>query len=129
MLIGELAAASGTTAKTVRFYESIALLAPAVRTASGYRDFAPETIARLDFIRRGRAAGLTLTQIREVLLIRDAGQNPCKHVRELLADRLASLDAQIVGLQDHRASVSQLYNVLAAADPDTSDTGRVCRYL
>ncbi len=129
MLIGELAAASGTTAKTVRFYESIALLAPAVRTASGYRDFAPETIARLDFIRRGRAAGLTLTQIREVLHIRDAGQTPCKHVRELLADRLAGLDAQIVGLQDHRASVSQLYNVLAAADPDTSDTGQVCRYL
>ncbi len=129
MLIGELAAASGTTTKTVRFYESIALLAPAVRTASGYRDFAPETIARLGFIRRGRDAGLTLTQIREILHIRDAGQTPCKHLRELLADRLASLDAQIVGLQNHRASVSQLYNVLATADPDTSDTGQVCRYL
>ena len=129
MLIGELAAASGTTAKTVRFYEAIALLPPAVRTASGYRDFATETIARLDFIRRGRAAGLTLTQIREVLHIRDAGQTPCKHVQDLLADRLAGLDAQIVGLQDHRASVSQLYNVVAAADPDTSDTGQVCRYL
>lgn len=84
---------------------------------------------RLDFIRRGRAAGLTLTQIREVLHIRDAGQTPCKHVRELLADRLAGLDAQIVGLQDLRASVSQLYNVVATADPDTSDTGQVCRYL
>ena len=60
VLIGELAKASGTTAKTVRFYEDQALLPPAARTVSGYRDFSPETIASLDFIRRGRAAGLTL---------------------------------------------------------------------
>ncbi len=54
---------SDTTAKTVRFYEATALLPPAARTASGYRDFTPpETIARLDFIRRGLAAGLSLAR-------------------------------------------------------------------
>jgi len=57
VLIGEPAKASGTTAKTVRFYEAKALLPPAAGTASGYRDFSPKTIARLVFIRRGRAAG------------------------------------------------------------------------
>lgn len=41
MLIGDLAALSGTTAKTVRFYEASALLPPAARTAAGYRDFTP----------------------------------------------------------------------------------------
>lgn len=131
MLIGELAAASGTTAKTVRFYEAIALLPPAVRTASGYRDFTPATLARLDFIRRGRAAGLTLAQIREVLQIRDAGRAPCQHVRGLLAERLAGLDAQIADLHDIRTTVSQLLDsaAAAAADPDTDDPGQVCRYL
>ncbi len=129
VLIGELAEASGTTAKTVRFYEANALLPQAARTASGYRDFSPETIARLDFIRRGRTAGLTLAQIREVLDIRDAGHAPCRHVRGLLAERLAGLDAQIAELQHLRATVSQLHDNIAAADPDTSDSGQVCRYL
>ncbi len=129
MRIGELAEASGTTTKTVRFYEANALLPPAARTANGYRDFTPETIARLDFIHRGRAAGLTLAQIREVLDIRDAGRTPCRHVRGLLAERLATLDAQIADLQDLRATVSQLHHSVAAADPDTSDTGQICRYL
>ncbi len=129
MLIGELAAVSGTTAKTVRFYEANALLPPAVRTAGGYRDFTPDTLARLDFIRRGRAAGLTLAQIREILQIRDAGRAPCQHVRGLLAERLAGLDAQIAGLQGLRTTVSQLLDSVAAADPDTGDTGQVCRYL
>lgn len=129
MLIGDLATLSGTTAKTVRFYEASALLPPAPRTASGYRDFTPETVARLDFIRRGRAAGLTLTQIREVLQIRDTGCAPCQHVRRLLAERLAELDAQITSLQDLRTTVSQIHDRVDVADPDTNDTDQVCRYL
>lgn len=128
MLIGELAAVSGTTAKTIRFYEANALLPPAARTAGGYRSFTPESIARLDFIRRGRAASLTLTQIREVLQIRDAGDAPCQHVRGLLAERLAGLDTQIAALQDLRDTVSQLHDGVAAG-PDRSDAVRVCCFL
>lgn len=129
MLIGHLAALSGTSAKTVRFYEASALLPPAPRTAAGYRDFPLETIARLDFIRRGRAAGLTLAQIREVLQIRDTGGAPCQHVQRLLAERLAGLDAQIASLQDLRTTVSKLHDGVDVADPDNSGTDQVCRYL
>jgi DNA-binding transcriptional MerR regulator len=128
VLIGELAAVSGTTAKTIRFYEANALLPPAARTAGGYRDFTPKSIARLDFIRRGRAASLTLAQIREILRIRDAGDAPCQHVRGLLAERLAVLDAQIAALQDLRDTVSQLHDGVAAG-PDRSDAVRVCCFL
>ena len=97
-------------------------------TANGYRNFTPESIARLDFIRRGRAAGLALAQIREVLRIRDAGDVPCQHVQGLLAERLAGLDAQITALQDLRDTVSQLHDSVAAG-PDRSDSVRVCRFL
>ncbi|QBF47645.1 heavy metal-responsive transcriptional regulator [Janibacter limosus] len=128
MLIGELAAVSDTTAKTIRFYEANALLPPAARTAGGYRDFTPKSIARLDFIRRGRAASLTLAQIREILRIRDAGDAPCQHVRGLLAERLAGLDTQIAALQDLRDTVSQLHDGVAAG-PDRSDAVRVCCFL
>jgi DNA-binding transcriptional MerR regulator len=38
MRIGELAAASGTTTKTLRFYEEAGLLPAPKRTFGGYRD-------------------------------------------------------------------------------------------
>lgn len=129
MRIGELAAATGTTTTTLRFYEDTGLLPPAGRTASGYRDYGQEAIARLDFIRRGRAAGLTLTQIREVLDIRDAGTAPCHHVKELLDIRLTALDQQIADLQALRANVTHLRDDAAQANPSQCQSEDVCRYL
>ena len=51
MRIGELAVASGTTTKTLRFYEEAGLLPAPERTANGYRDYTPAALARLDFVR------------------------------------------------------------------------------
>ena len=56
-----------------RFYEARGLLPAAARTLGGYRDFGPGTTARVEFIRRGRSAGLTLAQIGEILDVSDAG--------------------------------------------------------
>ena len=95
MRIGELASNTGTTTKTLRFYEESGLLPAAARTQGGYRDYTNDAAARLDFIRRGKAAGLTLAQIRQVLQIRDDGHQPCEHVRELLGQRMSDLDTQI----------------------------------
>ncbi|RKN51234.1 heavy metal-responsive transcriptional regulator [Micromonospora endolithica] len=129
MRIGELAAATGTTTKTLRFYEDAGLLHPAGRTPAGYREYGQDAVARLDFIRRGRAASLTLAQIREVLDVRDQGHAPCRHVEDLLATRLRALDAQIADLQELRATVAQLHDAARGGDPDTCGAEQVCRYL
>ena len=89
MRIGEVAQASGTTAKTLRYYEDVGLLPDPDRSPAGYRDYGPEVLDRLHFIRRGQAAGLTLAQIGQVLAIRDRGQAPCQHVTDLLDTRRA----------------------------------------
>ncbi|XAS69751.1 heavy metal-responsive transcriptional regulator [Micrococcaceae bacterium Sec5.7] len=128
MRIGETAEASGVTAKTVRFYEDRGLLPPAGRASNGYREYGEETVGRLGFIRRARAAGLTLAQIQEILDLRDAGQAPCIHVRDLLALRLAELDTRIAELTALRATVADLHEVAAGADPATCDPGRICNY-
>ena len=47
MRIGELAAATGTTTKTLRFYEDSGLLPPPERTTNGYRDYGPDAVSRL----------------------------------------------------------------------------------
>lgn len=97
MRIGEAAQAAGMTSKALRFYEEHGLLPAAKRTANGYRDYTGEAINRLDFIRRGRAAGLALAQIREILILRDAGRAPCTHVRDLLAGQLAGQEVAHMG--------------------------------
>lgn len=128
MRIGELAAATGTTTKTLRFYEDAGLLTPAGRTAAGYREFAEDAVDRLHFIRRGRAAGLTLAQIREVIQLREAGATPCRRVQDLLETRLTTLDERIAELGRLREITVHLRDA-AAADPQGCRPEDICSYL
>ncbi|WP_415854207.1 MerR family transcriptional regulator [Sinomonas sp. G460-2] len=128
MRISEAAAAAGTTAKTLRFYESIGLMPEQPRTSSGYREYPPEAVQRAAFIRRSRAAGLTLEQTHQILRLHDTGTTPCGHVREQLEEQLGAIDRQIAELTALRAEVAQHYRA-ASAGPDGCDTGEICSYL
>ena len=129
MRIGELAETAATTTKTLRFYESQGLLPPAERTPAGYRDYNPDTVARIDFIHRGQAAGLTLAQIRQVLEIRDGGQAPCAHVRDLLDQRLVDIEHQLRRLSALRETVTELREAAIPIHPESCGPDQVCRYV
>lgn len=129
MRIGELASAAGTTTKTLRFYEEKGLLPPADRTSSGYRDYTPDAIARVDFVHRGQAAGLTLAEIKQIVEIREGGEAPCDHVRALLDRRLADLDAQIDQLKALRHNIAELRANADELEPEDCASEQVCRYL
>ncbi|KOV09936.1 MerR family transcriptional regulator [Streptomyces sp. XY431] len=62
MRIGELAAETGLTRDTIRFYEKVGLLASR-RTANGYRDFPPEAVAWLHYVRTAQTLGFSLAEI------------------------------------------------------------------
>ena len=96
MRIGELADAGGVSAKTIRYYEAIGLLAAPQRTPAGYRDYDPAAAGRLAFIRAAQAVGLTLGEIRGVIALRDRGEPPCGHVLELIDARAAEIDQRII---------------------------------
>jgi MerR family copper efflux transcriptional regulator len=117
MRIGEMAAKSGVTAKTIRFWESKELLADPNRTPSGYRDYGPEAVERLEFIRHAQTAGLTLAEIRQVLAISDEGKPPCSHVTELIHQRLADLDHRIRELTATHQRLRHLAERAAIQDP------------
>lgn len=129
MLIGEVATAAGMTPKTLRFYEEQGLLPPAPRDPNGYRQYGDDSVARLEFIARGRAAGLSVSQIRSILAVRAPGNAPCSHVRDILAGHLAELDLKIAELTALQASVAESYAAVAAGDPATCDQSRICSYL
>src|SRR4051812_6891497 len=67
MNIGEASRASGLSAKMIRHYESIALVPPADRRDSGYRDYGTADLHRLGFIRHARDLGFSLDRIRLLL--------------------------------------------------------------
>lgn len=129
MRIGEVAHAARTTTKTLRFYEDQGLLPAPGRTPSGYRTYGQAVLGRLDFIRRSRAAGLSLAQIREVLHIRDGGEAPCERVTDLLAARLDALDQQIADLKALHETIAALRDRATTTDLATCTPDQVCRYV
>lgn len=126
MRIGELARDSGVPARTLRFYEARGLLPDPGRTAGGHRDYPPEAVARVRFIKRAQAAGLTLAQIEVVLAVRDGGEAPCAHVQALVADRLADVERRLDELSRVRASLLALQGRAASLDPADCDASAVC---
>lgn len=81
--IGEVAAASGLSVKTIRYYEDIGLLAPAVKCAeSVYRLFRSQVLNRLTFIKRAQSLRLRLGEIQGILAIHDAGILLCGAVKQ-----------------------------------------------
>jgi MerR family transcriptional regulator, copper efflux regulator len=117
MKIGELAANSGVTTKTIRFWEEAGVLPSPARTSSGYRDYEPAIVERLTFVRHAQSAGLSLDQIRRVLGIGDSGDRPCEHVTQLITERLAEVEARIADLRATRSHLRVLARRAAAQDP------------
>jgi len=116
--IGEIAHLLGLNPRTIRYYESLGLLPRPARSRVGYRMYGDVERDRLTFIRKARAVGLTLADIREILTLRDGGTPPCGHVAALLNQKLASVDAQISALGALRQALVRL-SASASRAPNT----------
>ncbi|WP_433381385.1 heavy metal-responsive transcriptional regulator [Streptosporangium sp. CA-115845] len=129
MRIGILAARSGLTTKTIRFYEDTGLLPAPPRTPAGYRDYPPQTLTRLTFIRDAQTAGLTLAEIHSVLTIRDSGHPPCQHVTDLIDQHLTQVEQRLAELTHARAALHDLKHRATLTDPADCPADQVCSIL
>lgn len=127
MRIGELARRTGTTAKTLRFYEAEGLMPEPARTRSGYRDYPTDAVDRVAFVRDAQRAGFTLRQIGQILHIRDGGQPPCVHVGQLIDQRLAEVERRLAELQHTSARLRELAHRTRELDP--ADCGGYCEII
>ena len=105
LTIGKLAAAGGVGVETIRFYQRKGLLAQPPRE-SGIRRYRSEDLRRLRFIKQAQAAGFTLEEIKELLLL-DAGEDRSR-ARSLADSRIKALDAKISELRTARNSLKKL---------------------
>lgn len=106
MRIGELANTAGITPDTIRFYEREGLLPGPPRATNGYRDYGPEAVDDLHFIKNAQALGLKLSAVREILEISSGGEPPCEHVRTTVSNRLAEVELRLEELRGLRSSVN-----------------------
>lgn len=100
--IGEVARRAGVTQKAIRFYETKRVLPRARRAPNGYRVYGDETVDMLRFIKQATGLGLTLAEIKDVLVIRQGGRPPCTHVHQLLRDKASALDRKLRDLVEVR---------------------------
>mgnify|MGYP005835709561 CR=1 FL=1 len=114
--IGQLANVTAVTADTIRYYEKEDLLAPATKTAAGYRLYDEEAVRRLRFIRQAQQCGFSLTEIRELLTIKNSDAACCRDVRSVAIAKKLQLEHKIRAQQAMSDALSEL---IAVCDDET----------
>jgi len=110
MNIGQASRASGVSAKMIRYYESIGLIANADRTAAGYRVYGHEDVHALHFISRARDLGFSVDQMRELLALWRDQTRASADVKAIALKHVAELEEKAQTLQAMSKTLRHLAN-------------------
>lgn len=106
--IGEAAKRTGVKVPTIRFYEQEGLLPAPPRTGSGRRLYADDDVRRLAFIRRARALGFDLDDIRSLLDLSDHPERSCDDADRIARKHLTEVEARLAQLKALKAELSRI---------------------
>ena len=98
MKIGELAKQAGVSIDTVRYYEREGVLPIPVRQGSGYRQYEAADLGRLQFVRRAKALGFSLTEITDLLSLSQRSGDDMADVRHTAQARLRDVNHKLEAL-------------------------------
>jgi MerR family copper efflux transcriptional regulator len=108
MNIGEVARASGISAKMIRYYEDTGLIRAALRSASGYRVYSDKDLQTLRFVRRARDLGFSVRQIDELLTLWRDRARASADVKAIAMGHVAELEAKMRALQEMSETLRHL---------------------
>ncbi|MBK1868084.1 MerR family transcriptional regulator [Aestuariivirga sp. YIM B02566] len=97
--IGKLSEATDTKVQTIRYYESIGLMAPFTRTEGGHRLYDIDDRKRLTFIRHARELGFSIDAIRELLSLSDNPQTSCERADDIASRQLDEVEQRLKRLR------------------------------
>lgn len=113
MNIGDAAAASGVSAKMIRYYEQAGLIPPAARSASGYRLYNAADVHRLRFIRRARDLGFSVAEINQLLDLWHDRARRSADVKRLAQAHIEDLEERIARLRQMADTLQHLADCCA----------------
>ncbi len=108
MNIGQAAEKAGISAKSIRYYESVGLIAQATRRDNNYRDYGDQEIAELRFIHRARSLGFSVKEVGDLLALWRDRKRASQQVREVAQRHIDDIDRKIAELQSMRATLNTL---------------------
>src|SRR5216683_4313275 len=105
---GELARLARVNIETLRFYERQGLLPKPPQRTSGYREYPPEAVGLVRFIKRAQLLGFSLREIKELLALREVPRATCGEVVVLARRKIEEIDTKIEDLRAVRAALMKL---------------------
>jgi DNA-binding transcriptional MerR regulator len=105
---GELARLTGISPDTLRHYERLGVLPRPRRGGNNYRLYPRAALERVRIVRHALSIGFSLAELAKVFRVREQGGIPCRQVKALLEEKLASVDREIEDLQTLKANLRTL---------------------
>ncbi len=125
--VGAVAKAAGVGVQTLHYYERLGLLPKPQRSAANYRLYSPDTLRRVQFIKKAQAVGMTLEETKKILELKDHGRAPCHKVAELGEKHLRDVDARLARLRAFRQLLAKCVKEWRAEDkPGRACAGEFC---
>ncbi len=116
----ELAKRGGVNLETIRYYERVGLLPKPPRSGAGYRQFSPESVRRVRFIKRAQELGFSLKEIKELLALRIAPGSTRADVRKRAETKIVDIEGKVQHLRAMKKALVRLTESCCGSGP-TSD--------
>ncbi len=107
---GQVATKAGVNIQTLRYYERRGLLKEPERRPSGYREYEPDAVRLVRFIKRAQELGFTLKEIEELLRLREDQRASCADVRAAAEAKIEDIDRKVESLRAMKRALGVLVN-------------------
>jgi MerR family transcriptional regulator, copper efflux regulator len=113
----ELAKRGGVNLETIRYYERMGLLPKPPRSRAGYRQFSPESVRRVRFIKRAQELGFSLKEIKELLALRIAPGSTQADVRKRAQAKIVDIEKKVQYLRAMKKALIRLMESCCGSGP------------
>ncbi len=125
MTIGQLAAKSGASTETIRYYERSGYLPAPRRRSSGYRVYERDSINRIRFIKEAKKLGFTLNEVRELFALTDDPAANCATVNKKARRKIIEIEQKVATLTQMKKNL----DILATICPDDDQPLSECSII